>query len=274
MVSAAERPNSTSSKADEQVIPEELYARAVDAYFRRNKTTTLYPGDNYRYLRDLLCRPYPWGGSKLISTTSTSSTPFSHVIISRYNSHRTRETISFDCGDQGLGEFRNSTPKPGDVVFLRGYASPQWLNAVGAKYRVDAEAFRRHLDIKQAPLYFDLPGLQSTSIHIISIPLISIGIWSHAISASDMDDVRREASKGDLHTHSFRNPPRSGVGSSIVREYLMLDEKYFAIEQQLSVHVHESKDRSWAGIIPSPFSSHNPIHDYCLTNQYSGDLVG
>ena len=225
----------------------------MDAYFRRNKTSTLYPGDNYRYLRDLLCRPYPWGGSKLISTPSTSSTSFSHVIISRYNSHRTRETISFDCGDQGLEEFRNSTPKPGDVVFLRGYASPQWLNAAGAKYRVDAEAFRRHLDIKQAPLYFDLPSLQSTSIHIISIPLISIGIWGNAVSASDMDDVRREASKGDIH--SFRNMPRSGVGSSIVREYLMLDEKYFAIEQQLFVHVHESKDRSWAGMNPPPLSS-------------------
>jgi hypothetical protein len=72
--------------------------------------------------------------------------------------------------------------------------------------------------------------------------LISIGTWGNTVPASGMDKARREASKGDIF--SIRNPLRSGIGSSIVREYLMLDDKYFAIEQQLSVHVHESKDGS------------------------------
>ncbi|KAI0875049.1 hypothetical protein GGS24DRAFT_515890 [Hypoxylon argillaceum] len=185
---------------EEDVSPDEVYARAVDIYSRRNKTTTLYPGEHYRYLNSFLSRPYAWGGSRLIAAVPSASTsPFCHTIISRYTSHWARETISFDCGEQGLEHFRNSDPQAGRRRL------PAWL-------------------------------------------------CGHAVPASDMDRARREASRGDKH--SFRNPPRSGIGSSIVREYVILDDKYFAIEKQFSVHVHESKHGSWAAVVICPATIH------------------
>ncbi len=49
----------------------------------------------------------------------------------------------------------------GQVVFIRGFMSPSWVSAMGSKYNIDPEFFRRHgLSLREYP-----------GMHIASRPL-------------------------------------------------------------------------------------------------------
>ncbi len=57
----------------------------------------------------------------------------------------------------------------GQLVFIRGFISPSWVSAIGSKYNIDPEFFRRHMDFlswcidKHA---YSFPSLASSSNNI------------------------------------------------------------------------------------------------------------
>ena len=204
---------------------------------------------------------------------------FVFATIYEYLPDNSKRVTNFDSDLSGRNEFsvyERSTLGSGRVMFLRGFASPEWLNLVGSLYRVDPEFFRRHLDflqpqkhheiptrfalpqqaglkqqlslLHQIPTQFDLPSLPSTSENIVRLQIVSIVSRSdgHRTSArSSLSDLRSQASE-DVRLY-LRQALRDGqIGRSIVRRYLMHDEKYSTIEQEISLCV-EQQNRGWTG---------------------------
>lgn len=240
----------TDSTAGDHDDIEELYARAVDLYSSLTNESSMYPGENYRRLASFLGRPYSGGLMKHLWSGVPPHNPFPFVVLRRHGQQdgasASSTRISFDCGPDGLDAFRATRRISGDMLFLQGTASPEWLNLVGANYGVDPEFFRRHTDSQQPPLYFDLPSLQSSSINIVNLPLTSIGRWGTPMPSHLDLSAERRASK--VGSRSVFPPARSTpVGTSIVRQYIILSSEYFAVEQIASVHVHVSKSGSWIG---------------------------
>ncbi|KAJ5623415.1 hypothetical protein N7490_012020 [Penicillium lividum] len=130
------------------------------------------------------------------------------------------------------------------MVFLQGYMTADWLNSVGAKYRVDPEYFCRHLDFR-APSEnsnnFSIPALPSSSWHLIQLPILTIGVKDSAKGSMDFDAIEKLRRKGrDAladHHHRITRLSSSGmtIGDSMVRDYLMFDNTHFAIEQRISI---------------------------------------
>jgi hypothetical protein len=92
---------------------------------------------------------------------------------------RTGKTEAFGPSpeDQKRLLAHDPVPEP-SLLFLRGYASPDWLKAVGDKFGVSAELYRRHLHYKTFTSgrrdFYSLSGLPSSSAPIfqLSIPTI------------------------------------------------------------------------------------------------------
>ncbi|KAK7413113.1 hypothetical protein QQX98_007999 [Neonectria punicea] len=227
---------------------EEIYARAVSVHSQRTKQSSMFPGDNYRRLASFLCRPY---GSSRIQATSKDvppSSPFPFAILHRLGpnsngyvgssdstanstsnsdseprlgrgSSSTAQKSSFDFSDAGLDTFRRTTPSSGDMLFLQGVASPEWINHVGSKYGVDPEFFRRHADSPaSSPLgHFDLPSLQSSNIDILTLPITSIGRWGTTMPPGLSLGTERRASKA-CSKSPFPPLRSTPVGTSMVRD--------------------------------------------------------
>jgi hypothetical protein len=135
------------------------------------------------------------------------------------------------------------------MVFLRGYMTADWLNSIGAKYRVDPEYFCRHLDFRppcENSNNFSIPALPSSSWHLIQLPILTIGVKDSAKGSIDFDAIETLRKKGreafSDHHHRITRLSSSGmtIGDSMVRDYLLFDNTHFAIEQRISICMQQT----------------------------------
>ncbi|KAF5003987.1 hypothetical protein FDECE_9487 [Fusarium decemcellulare] len=276
----AERHSTNADGPSPKPSPlEEVYARAVNSHASRSKETSIYPGENYRRLASFLSRPYDWGRASFQGGRDKIGTAFPFAIVyqklgegsilsPRKDSLRPAEfqRSCFGSDDQGLQDFRPTTSSPADILFLQGAASPEWLNVIGARYGIDPEFFRRHIDMQFAPLYFDLPALQSSSLDMVAVPLISIGKWGVTMpSHMDINTERRESRTSNRPmVRLVNNQP---VCASTVRQYLVLSQNYFAVEQIASVYMHTKKNGNWVAVVWSD-CGRDLAHDMTTSKQW------
>lgn len=216
------------------------YSQAVRLHSERVKETSSYPGVNYRRLAVLLEKP---AYSRKSAPTVSTSQPFNFATIHNLalDIWDPKRVCVFD-GNKDLTTFeKHERPQAesGQLIFLRGYPSPNWLTAIGTNYRIDPEFFRRHLSLGPSKEYFDLPSLPSSSRNIINLNLISIGGWDSS-SSKHQDDIK------GMQDHFRHLGTTSGVGESIVRRFTWHDEEHFTIEQNASVCVTR-KGTGWVG---------------------------
>lgn len=113
------------------------------------------------------------------------------------------------------------------VIWLSGYPSPDWMNFIGAQYRVDPEFFRRHLIFLQSKDNHNIDVMPSSTQRMITIRLTTICRRSIALCRADIEQARNEAASSvRLHQQRLR------VGDSIVRRYLVFDNTTFTVEQK------------------------------------------
>lgn len=144
------------------------------------------------------------------------------------------------------------------LLFLRGQPSSEWLATIGATYRVDPEFFQRHLDFYANAgrrNSFSLPSLSPS--HIIEIHYTTIGEWNRPhpeveATQDDIENLRKACAeskrKYDITQLIANLDSDSGLGKSMVREFLAFDEKYFAIEQRMTITV-ERTGKEWAALV-------------------------
>lgn len=128
---------------------------------------------------------------------------------------------------------------------------------MATKYSIDPELFRRFIEFRSLDdrtINYSTPMLPSAAANIIQIPVITIGsreIIRTQLSQSDINEIR-DAAAEKMKQYRLRLELGSGipVASSVVRDYHLLDETHFAIEQRISIAVSEASkktNRGWVG---------------------------
>lgn len=123
------------------------------------------------------------------------------------------------------------------ILFLRGFPSPEWLCQVGWYYVVDPEFFRRHLDMSllSHQQWFSSPSLPSTTSTFVQLRITTIARRKHGYP--NIEEARREAME-DMASYlqGISEPDYKGdLGDSIVRKTSLHDEHYFSLEQDISI---------------------------------------
>lgn len=133
------------------------------------------------------------------------------------------------------------------ILFLKGHPSPEWLAGVGSKLNVDPTVFQRHLDIPSLARRecFPSPSLPSAADGIVQLQFITIGArWKDEGWSQNQIDGLREQSSGLMEDYLRKmrssNVNEVKLGDSVVRSYCAHDEKYFSIEQHVSVAVQRA----------------------------------
>jgi hypothetical protein len=136
-----------------------------------------------------------------------------------------------------------------NILFLRGYPSPDWLNTVGAKFDVDPGFFRQHLDFRYAktiPHDFSQPTLPAATPNMTRLRISTIGSrldkWrsSKHLSQRSLDDFRGKAAKCMADYSATLSRGRGAdvaTGDSVVRSFSVLDNEHFVIEQDITVYL-------------------------------------
>jgi len=112
----------------------------------RSYTRTMFHGYIYRFLAELfrdddvtLAKKYPdVGHYEIAHLTEYEATAQSEAhTVSRYSYSQLQELV----------ESPLPTEQQGHVLFLCGHMSGSWVSAVGAKYGIVPEFFRRHMHL-------------------------------------------------------------------------------------------------------------------------------
>ncbi len=160
----------------------------------------------------------------------------------------------------GAGEF--------GLLFLQGHPSPAWLNALGGKFGVDPEFFRRHLTfatrfesfgngtwLKTVPRRVASRILPSCHGDMVSLQTTRIGRLSDPDSERMPQDVRqrildrsrRRISMNMGHFMGSLAKLRHGVEArSIIREFSAHDFEHKSLEQTISIGIHPA-GQGWIG---------------------------
>lgn len=170
---------------------------------------------------------------------------------------KARKTIHLDDVDKFLqlpqetsATGHSGLPVGNRLLFLRGYAAPQWLNAIGSRYRVDPEFFQRHLDfvsIIGKRNYFPLPSLSSSSSNIIRLRVTTTGYRDASTETNDqhrLEALRGECSKDMDEYLKQVKLDRIEPGDSVVRRFSVHNNAHFSLEQDISLCVNAS-GREW-----------------------------
>ncbi|RDW79836.1 hypothetical protein BP6252_04474 [Coleophoma cylindrospora] len=159
-------------------ITPEIYARAIISLSRRYSSTSTFPGNNYVDLGEWLLQDRSLFNSakpedEAIHFTSRSEQPHDLVVV--YNGGERKWDVQQYSQEQHEA-FSAAKSLPvggsGQLVFIRGFISPSWVSAIGSKYNIDPEFFRRHMDFLSASIdrhAYSFPSLASSSNNIFRL---------------------------------------------------------------------------------------------------------
>lgn len=220
------------------------YAAAVHKHSQRSKDSHLYPGANYRQLSFFLNGRQGKLGRP--SGAQDDGVPREFVFATLHDLSYERKDPSrlttFDSitGLEALSEHPLPRDNAGQLLFLRGYPSRDWINLLGSKYRIDPELFRRHLTISVQHDLFDLPSLPSASQNIVHLATTTIGKFSAPPMTMSEAELSLQSHRNSLGARS------SVVGESMVRRFSMHDDQHYSIEQDIKISVFK-RGEGWIG---------------------------
>ena len=244
------------------IVSPQDYARLVESHSKRSAAETVYPGTNFSNLAAYLLEPYEKHNAALSRENATPHDSMADMSFAtlycfgdRGNHLVTHFTLPTELSELNLD---SQTDIDGRLLFIRGNVVPEWLNVIGAKFRVEAEFFQRHLDYKRVvgrPDYFPLPTLPSAATHMTRFRLNTIGyIMRHHnnhgwLNQVDLDRTRHcaEDSWACYVENLARGREVEGrSGDSVVREFSVHDHDHFSLEQDISIHIMSTGGK-WLG---------------------------
>lgn len=237
---------------NEEATPE-AYAQTVVVHSHRTKESSLFPGQNFKALAGFLTRSNKNAHLQSEYNKTRQDDDFTFVSLHDYTADGKRNISYHDSGLGGRKKL-SSQGLPGSgcaqLVFIRGYALPEWLNLIGSRYRVDPEFFRRHLNFLQPQTLFDIPNIPSASRNIIHLPLTTIVERTDgAIFRNRSFEADRQLDLDRVSSYLRQLDREAQIGRSIVRNWTTLDDKYSSLEQNVSVCV-QPKGGGWVGKSP------------------------
>ncbi|KAL8903057.1 MAG: hypothetical protein Q9207_004189 [Kuettlingeria erythrocarpa] len=215
------------------------YWKAIDAHAAQTTLQSLYPGQDYEDLRSFLARA-PFGPRYSHHYTYGQDFPHAATLYTIDNLVKP-DFCSYNNSAELLNRLAANVRKTRrQIAFLNGYPSPEWLIGVGAILQIDPEFFKLHLRFRDWRDYHASPSLPSSLDQIIRLKICTV------------DELRREAIEAKrLYEHDLERAHSCKRGDSIVREYHVLDEKHFVIEQDMSICLSQT-DESWSDLSQGP----------------------
>ncbi|KAK0511027.1 hypothetical protein JMJ35_006579 [Cladonia borealis] len=227
----------------------EVYLKAVQTHAEQTTLQTLYPGHGFEDLYSFLIR------SPLASRHPVSYGQESPAFAMLYTvDNEIKPDVSSYDDSVALTramEHNVAASKP-QLVFLKGFPSPEWLLDVGATFGIDPEFFKLHMRFRESKEYHSSPSLPSSLEHIVRLRISTVGSREEKRGVShqiNVDKLRSEASKSKhLYEHNLGVANDTKRGDSVVRGFYVLDEKHFVIEQEMSVCLSQIAG-SWSVLI-------------------------
>lgn len=175
------------------------------------------------------------------------------IVPQRWRLQEPKHLLS--CHDLAQLEHPSQAESPGQIFFMRGYPSAEWLGLLGSKYHVDPEFFNRFLDFRSVDdrsNNFFVPPLPSHAWNIVDVPLITIGFRNLGCSYGQQAHVSTIRKDVAIALAEIQNQTLRGayvpVGSNVVRSVSVLDENHFAIEQRISICFQPAENgKGWTG---------------------------
>ena len=154
-----------------------------------------------------------------------------------------------------LVRFTTHDALPGaSLLFLRGYASPEWLSTIGEKYRVSPELYRRHLQYKAVTSgsrdLYTSPALPSSSSRVFQLTIPTIctrNVGGCGYTPQDLQEARRLESKA-MSKYFKQLRTRAKVADSVIRKCLLLSKQEYVLEQTVSIEVGPPRD-DWRAVV-------------------------
>lgn len=180
--------------------------------------------------------------------TTQNSHAFIHVVVHTFSSGSQLLRQDFDLKD-GLARFVDN-PQPeahsDQVVFVRGSLSPAWIEALGTKYKIDPEFFRRHLRYLPGRDYSDLPSLPSANTEMMTLILPSLYTRSHALAPGQ---IRKDREKDSdvARRNQISISGDMACGETVVRRFSTLSDRIFSVEHEISIFRRSRKSGGQTG---------------------------
>lgn len=210
---------------------------------------SFYPGQHFDSLARFLnssTRSDFHGHGGLTNGLPQASSPFIHH-ISLASSSRSDPAPWEILAGTGPKSNHERSPKAGSqLLILRGYPSPEWLDRIGTKYHLEPEFLRRHLDdiipgstVQQ----FDASTLPSASRNVFQLRFITVGTRATnqlAEATTEIENLRLDSAAAMAqYRQTLRRRQGWKFGDSVVRDYELYDEEHFTIEQNITLHYME-----------------------------------
>lgn len=227
-------------------VTSQHYARLIYSHAETTASNSLYQGQDWQPLAAWLNnRPLSFR-----SPTERTHFGFAWMYILKENASENERVSGFPLTLPILDTFRPKLSQSSVLVFLRGYPTAEWVNEVGAYFRIDPETFYRHLSfflpqgalLRQSPL-----RLPSSRRSIFQFLLTTVGRYHPKAGYSLLDTKKKAANAMNHYLQTMRNPSWK-LGDSIVRHFDIHNESTFSLEQLVTVYVSkEGGTGSWTG---------------------------
>jgi hypothetical protein len=220
----------------------EFYTKRITNIANETSLNSLYPGEHYHTLTGYLSKAAK--SKRLVRPKVVPPKSPIHVVLHEFGVGQTRIRSQF----KHPGDFRwcmnaRATSSPGRLVFLKGFAAPEWLSTLGSQFQVDPEFYQSHLSILHTQNYFQQPSTPSGA-KSITLRLTTLG----QMTPFSADLIAWRARNSRL-MHSYRHQLKDmdfEIGDSIVREFSAFEGGMFSIEQDISIYL-TTQGEQWTG---------------------------
>ncbi|OBT69741.1 hypothetical protein VE03_00898 [Pseudogymnoascus sp. 23342-1-I1] len=219
------------------------YAAIVDELSNTPQQPELYSRVQYQFLARYLSAaptysPYPQNADPVhVQGRARQITDaFIHVVVHTFlgGNQLRRHDFNLKDGLKRLVEHPQLEPHSDQIVFVRGSLSPAWIEALGTKYKIDPEFFRRHLRYMRGWDYSDLPSLPSANTNIMTLVLPSLYNWSNPISLGQIRKFREKDSEVARRNQTSIARDKA-CGETVIRRFSTLNDRLFSVEHEISI---------------------------------------
>jgi hypothetical protein len=244
------------------------YVGLTGLHSKAQKYASLFPGSNYGAFQAFLESTPRSGHPSVVSATQLKrSFLFVHTLPMRpasahsspqqqqqqqqpqMQNERSLYKLAQGVALSPISPLPCPEPNSRQIVFMRGFATAEWVKALGSFYLIDPEYFRRHLDfLSITNSRYDIPPLPSAIFGIIRLRVTDIFTREASLDKNNVQDRRRDEFRG-LRTYQNSLGRTAVSGETIVRRYSIHDGATFSTEHDISIIVRKSHTtpNSWIG---------------------------